>query len=88
MAITSKIRKQGGAAVVTIPPALLKLLDLNVGAEVTLSVEAGQLIARPAERVRKRYTLAELLKGAAGMKRLMAEVAPAQDGDPVGREIA
>lgn len=88
MAITSKIRKQGGAAVVTIPPALLKLLDLDVGAQVTLSVEGRQLIARPAALARKRYTMAELLKGAAGMKRLNAQVAQAQDGDPVGQEIA
>ena len=88
MAITSKIRKQGGAAVVTIPPALLKLLDLDVGAQVMLSVEGRQLIARPAAPARRRYSMAELLKGAAGMKRLTAEVAWAQDVDPVGREIA
>jgi hypothetical protein len=31
--------------------------------------------------------MAELLKGSAGMKRLTAEVAWAQDGEPVGHEI-
>ena len=29
----------------TIPPALLKLMDLDVGAQVTLSVERGKLVA-------------------------------------------
>ncbi len=88
MALTSKIRKQGGAAVVTIPPALLKLLGLDVGAQLTLSVEGRQLVARPAAPARKRYTMAELLKGAAGMKRLTTQAAWAQDGDPLGNEIA
>ena len=87
MAVTSKIRKQGGAAVMTIPPALLKLMDLDVGAQVTLSVEHGKLVAQPAAATRRRYTMAELLKGSAGMKRLTAEVAWAQDGEPVGHEI-
>jgi antitoxin ChpS len=87
MAIMSKIRKQGGAAVLTIPPVLLKLMELDVGAQVTLSVERGKLVAEPATSKRKRYSLSELLKGSAGMKKLTAEAAWAQDGEPVGREI-
>jgi antitoxin ChpS len=87
VAIMSKIRKQGGAAVLTIPPALLKLMELDVGAQVTLSVERGKLVAEPAMSKRKRYSLSELLKGSAGMKKLTAEAAWAQDGELVGREI-
>ena len=87
MSITSKIRKQGGAAVLTIPPALLKMMNLDVGSHVTLSVEQGKLVAQPAVSTRKRYTLAELLEGSAEMKRLTADTAWAQDGGPVGREI-
>jgi antitoxin ChpS len=88
MAVTSKIRKQGGAAVMTIPPALLKLMEVDVGAQVTLTVENRRLVAQPAAAARKRYSMAELLKGAAAMKRLSAEVAWSQDGEPVGHEIA
>lgn len=88
MAVTSKIRKQGGAAVITIPPALLKLMNLDVGAEVELSVDRGKLLAQPAARRRKRYSMVELLEGAASMERLNAEVAWAREGDPVGHEIA
>lgn len=88
MAVTSKIRKQGGAAVMTIPPALLKLMEADIGSQVTLTVEDGKLIAQPAASRRKRYSLAELLKGAAAMKQLNADVAWALEGEPVGREIA
>jgi len=88
MAVTSKIRKQGGAAVVTIPPALLRLMNADIGTQVTLTVEDHKLIAKPAASARKRYSLAELLKGAEAMKQLNAEVAWALDGEPVGHEIA
>ena len=50
----------------TIPPALLKLMELDVGAQVTLSVERGKLVAEPATSKRKRYSLSELLKGSVG----------------------
>lgn len=83
--MTSKIRRQGGSAVVTIPPALLKALGLNVGDEITLSIESGRLVAQRAAR--KRYSLAELLKGSTDIKRLTAEIAWVTEGDLVGREI-
>jgi antitoxin ChpS len=88
MAVTSRIRRQGGAAVITIPPALLKLMDVDVGAQVTLQVAEGELTARPVRPGKKRYSLKELLKGSDAMKRLNAETAWAGEGDPVGREIA
>jgi antitoxin ChpS len=87
MTINSRIRRQGGAAVVTIPPTLLKLLDIDVGTELSLSVSAGALIARPIGS-RKRYSLSELLEGSEAMAELNAETAWAHEGDPIGREIA
>ena len=88
MAVTSKIRKQGGAAVMTIPPALLRLMDVEIGAQVTLTVEDRTLIAKPAAPARKRYSLAELLKGAEALEKLNADVTWARDGEPVGHELA
>ena len=88
MTITSKIRRQGGAAVVTIPPALLKLMDIEVGAKVSLSVADGELIARPVKSSRKRYSLSELLQGADVLTELNAQTEWAREGDPVGREIS
>jgi antitoxin ChpS len=88
MSIITRIRRQGGAAVVTIPPVLLKMLDTEIGAQLSLVVSNGELIARPIESTRKRYSLSELLEGADAMAELNAEVAWAQDGDPVGHEIS
>ncbi|CAN7641552.1 AbrB/MazE/SpoVT family DNA-binding domain-containing protein [Neorhizobium tomejilense] len=87
MPVTTKIRRQGGAAVITIPPALLKLMHTEVGDQLTLDVANGELIARPVESGRKRYTLSELLKGSDAMAMLNASVADAQEGDPIGHEI-
>jgi antitoxin ChpS len=87
MPVTSKIRRQGGAAVMTIPPALLKLLDVEIGTQVSLSVAGGELIARPVTTSRKRYSLNELLKGSEAIAELNAETAWAREGQPVGREL-
>ncbi|TPG77517.1 AbrB/MazE/SpoVT family DNA-binding domain-containing protein [Pseudomonas arsenicoxydans] len=88
MSVTSKIRRQGGAAVITLPPTLLKLLHLEVGAQLELNVVNGELIARPvAPSSRKRYSLSELLEGAEEMTELNALTASAREGDPVGREL-
>ena len=63
MTSTAKIRRQGGAMVFSIPPALLKMLGAEVGTELTLAVDNGSLVATPKIQ-KKRYTLAELLEGA------------------------
>lgn len=88
MTMNSTIRRQGGAAVMTIPLAFLKLLDLHIGSEVELSVEAGELVAKPVPPlIRKRYSVTELLKGAEFVAELNNETAWAREGDSVGREI-
>jgi antitoxin ChpS len=88
VSVTSKIRRQGGAAVITLPPTLLKLLHLEVGAQLELNVVDGELIARPVVRPsRKRYSLAELLEGSEEVAELNAQTAFAREGDPVGREL-
>ena len=87
MAVTSKIRRQGGALVMTIPPALLKLLHVDAGDHRSLEAQDGQLIARPASSATKRYTLAELLEGSESIAELTAETAWARDGGPMGSEL-
>ena len=86
MSVVSRIRKQGGAAVVTIPPAMLKQMNVDIGQELWLSVAEGKLIAQPAKR-KKRYRLSELLAGAEHVADLNAATAWAREGDPVGREL-
>lgn len=86
---TVNVRKQGGAAVVTIPANVLKMLHIEVGSKLELNVSDGVLTARPAARNR-RYSLPELLQGVTPKRiaQLNAETAWARDGEPVGREIA
>lgn len=56
---TTKLRKVGGSIMLAVPPAILDLLQLGVGATVGISVEDGRLNVEP--RPQPRYTLAELL---------------------------
>ncbi len=88
---TVHIRRQGGAAIVTIPAHLLRSLHADVGTPLDLQVDNGVLTARPVvAQPRKRYSLTELLRGATSeaMATLQAETSWAREGEPVGREIA
>ena len=86
MTNTAKIRRQGGATVFSIPPALLKMRGVEVGQELTLAVDNGSLIATPT-KAKKRYTLAELLEGSDEMSELNQQNADWNSGQPVGKEI-
>lgn len=86
MSNTAKIRRQGGATVFSIPPALLKMLGVEVGAELTLAVNNGSLVATP-KQAKKRYTLAELLEGADEMAALNKEATFWNVSPPVGNEV-
>jgi antitoxin ChpS len=60
--ITVNIRKQGGAAVITIPSDVLRILDIDIGTTLELDITNQGFTARPVQQ-RKRYTLTELLEG-------------------------
>lgn len=89
--ITTHIRKQGGAAVMTIPASLLKVLHLPIGAEVKLDISDEGFTVKSTEHQqrRKRYSLKDLLAGAtpANIKALNQATEHARTGDPVGREL-
>ena len=87
---TVNIRRQGGAAIVTIPAALLNRLNVSVGEALEIEVENGALTARPVVIDRpRRYSLKELLRGATprNLEALRRQTAGALDGEPVGREL-
>lgn len=87
---TVKVRKQGSAAVVTIPVATLKALDIGIGCSLKLSVVDREIHLRAAGLpIRKRYTLDELLKGysPAKARRIRRETAWLDRIPAVGREI-
>lgn len=56
---TTNLRKVGGSIMLAVPPALLDILHLRVGAKVGLAVQRGRLVVEPQER--PHYTLDELL---------------------------
>ncbi len=87
--ISVNVRKQGGAAVVTVPAEVLRQLHIGVGSQLNLEVSGGVLTVRPATK-KRRYTLAQLLQGVTknNMAQLNTETAWAIEGEPTGREIA
>ena len=82
---TTNLRKVGGSVMLAVPPALLDVLNLGVGAKVNIVIEDGRLVVAP--RVRPSYSLEELLAQC-------DDSAPDDDEDrawlgsaPVGREL-
>lgn len=89
--ITVQVRKQGGAAIITIPADILKRLHIGIGTQIALEVNQKKMVARPLlKTMPKRYSLAELLKGTTPqkMKKLHQQTAWARSGKPIGRECA
>jgi antitoxin ChpS len=89
MAVVS-VRRQGGAAIMTIPADILKTLDVEIGSQLEVVAKRGSFVARPKRGAeRRRYSLRELLRGATpeGMRKLNARTVWARDGDAVGREL-
>ncbi len=88
---TVNIRKQGGAAVITLPPDVLRTLHIGVGATLSIEFDEGAVTLRPIiNKTRKRYTLTELLQGVTPevMDALNADTAWAREGKPDGRELS
>lgn len=57
---TVAIRQSGGAAIVSLPKAVLNLMHLAIGDGLDLKVEAGAIVLRP---IHHEMTLDELLAG-------------------------
>lgn len=83
------IRKQGGAAIITIPSSSLRQLNWEIGTTLELEVQEDVLLAHPVKVIRQRYSLSELLEGASqeNIQSLNAETAWAREGISVGREL-
>jgi antitoxin ChpS len=82
---TTKLRKVGGSVMLTIPPAVLEMLQLHPGAAVGLSVDAGHLVVDP--QARPRYSLDELLAQCDASANIAVEDRVWLDGEPVGGEL-
>lgn len=82
---TTNLRKVGGSVMLAVPPAILDLLHLQVGATVGLAVDKGRLIVEPAQR--PRYTLEELLARCDSTAEIGPEDQAWLDDKPVGNEL-
>lgn len=91
MSTIVKVRRQGGARIVTLPSALLARIGADAGTALSLDVKGGAIVAKPVQDVpasgRRRYKLSELLVGAEQLPELYRGVEGALDGDPIGNEI-
>ena len=87
--LSVSVRQQGGAAIVTIPAHIMRLLDLEVGEELEMSVSDEQLILKAKPKKRRKYTIDELFEGVTVgmMQELVDQTKWARDGDSVGREL-
>ncbi|MHB1321619.1 MAG: AbrB/MazE/SpoVT family DNA-binding domain-containing protein [Acidithiobacillus ferrivorans] len=87
--LLTKIRKQGGAAVVTLPAEVLRQLDAGIGEELSIMVYQHTVTLRPVRGERRRYNLEELLSGVTeqDMQVLAEDTVWAREGEPVGREL-
>ncbi len=89
--ITANIRKEGKAAVMTIPADVLKKVNISIGATVEISPSDNGFFVRTAsERTRKRYTIQELMQGVTSdwAEEIKDQTSWAREGVPVGRELA
>jgi antitoxin ChpS len=82
---TTHLRKVGGSVMLALPPALLDLLQLKVGATVSVEVANGRLVVDP--QLKPRYTLEELLALSDFSQPLTEEDREWLDAPPVGGEL-
>ena len=82
---TTTLRKVGGSVMLAVPPAILDLLHLRVGATVGVAVDDGRLVVDP--HPRRRYSLDELLAQCDATVEVSAEERAWLDDKPVGGEL-
>lgn len=81
---TTYLRKVGGSVMLSVPPALLDVLQLNADMQVGITVDNGRLIVEP--KAVPSYTLSELLAKCDPDAELTAEDRQWLDSGPVGKE--
>jgi antitoxin ChpS len=81
----TNLRKVGGSVMLAVPPALLELLHLKVGASVGVAVDGDRLVVETSPR--PRYTMAELLAASDYSEARSLEDREWIDTPAVGREL-
>lgn len=79
------LRKVGGSVMMVVPPVLLEMLQLQPGAQVGLTMEAGRLVVDP--KPKPRYRLEELLAGCQPRKSRSKQDREWANDAPTGAEL-
>ena len=79
----TKVQKWGNSQGLRFTKAILEEAQINVGDEVNVSVQKGQIIIEPVTKVRGRYDLNELVSKM--QKEYQAE--ELDWGPPIGKEV-
>lgn len=82
---TTKLRKVRGWVMLTVPPALLDVLNLTAGTAVGITVEEGRLVVSPTPA--KRYKLADLIAECDPAADLLENEQSWTADAPAGREL-
>jgi antitoxin ChpS len=82
---TTSLRKVGGSIMLAVPPAVLDILNLQVGTVVGMDVDGERLVIHSHKK--PRYTLEELLAQCDAKATLTAEDREWIDVAPVGGEL-
>lgn len=84
---TTNLRKVGGSIMLAIPPAILDLLHLEVGATVELVVDGDRLVVD--RKVKVHYSLDELLSASNYAEPRVSDAEEREwlDAPAIGREL-
>jgi antitoxin ChpS len=82
---STNLRKVGGSVMLAVPPALLDILHLQIGATVGIAIEGERLIIQAQNR--PKYTLEELLAQCDETIEISTEEREWIDMKPVGAEL-
>jgi len=82
---TTNLRKVGGSVMMALPPTLLDVLQLKVGATVGIAVADGRLVIDP--QPKPQYTLEALLAKSDFTQDQTSQEREWVDAPPVGREL-
>jgi len=82
---STNLRKVGGSVMLAVPPALLDILHLQIGATVGIAIEGERLIIQAPNR--PKYTLEELLAQCDETIEISTEEREWLDMKPVGAEL-
>lgn len=59
--MTTKVQKWGNSQGLRFPKALLEEAHINIGDQVNISVQKGQIIVEPVTKIRGKHDLRELI---------------------------